>query len=123
MLGEKRSMSRLPEHVDVRLKALGVHMDRFGRGQQKSARLSDRRWYFCGWYFHRGTKTHLTEGPYGPFPCRSAAATEALRLAEQNQWRPDLRMLKPSEREMIDRSDGSVFVARRQARRKKPATV
>lgn len=94
-------MPALPYDVDVRLKSLGLYVERMGRRDRGRPTVRDRRWYFCGWYWHRGTSKRVNDGPHGPFPCWSAAAVDALRAAEEFHWSPDMRMLTPAERDMV----------------------
>lgn len=102
-------MSMLPYHVELRLKTLGVHIERLGRTRRGAPTIRERRWFFCGWYFHRGTAKTISSGPYGPFPCWSAAAAEALRMAQEMQWRPDMRLLNSSERDLVQRTEADLY--------------
>lgn len=70
-------MSALPQWVDRTLAKMGVHTERYGRDRAGAPKALDRKWFFCGWYWHVGTKRQVTKGPFGPFPCWSAALLDA----------------------------------------------
>ena len=68
----------LPRWVEQTLEKHNIHVERYGRAKQGRPSKLERRWFFCGWYYHRGSKRRITDGPYGPFPCWSAAMADAL---------------------------------------------
>lgn len=82
---------RLPLWTSERLQALGIYVERYGRGDRGRPTVSERSWYFCGYYWHRGTKARVSDGPFGPFPCASAAVADALAHADAHQWREETR--------------------------------
>lgn len=74
-------MSALPYWCLEVLRENGVKIERHGRASRGRPSNADRRWVFCGWYWYQEKrKGFVNEGPYGPYPCPSAAITDALRF-------------------------------------------
>lgn len=71
-------MGALPNWVDEVLHAHKIQVHRYGRIKRGRPRELERRWFFCGWYFHLEKNKKIVAGPYGPYQCRSAAMTTAL---------------------------------------------
>lgn len=71
-------MAALPQWTHDRMSRLGVIVERYGRTTRGRPSHHDSKWFFCGWYYHRGNRRHVTDGPHGPFPCMSAAIADAL---------------------------------------------
>lgn len=72
-------MAALPGWVDDTLHQHKIHIERYGRNKRGGPTREERRWFFCGWYYHRTERRRVVDGPHGPFPCKSAAMTDALR--------------------------------------------
>lgn len=70
-------MAALPGWVDRELARRGVRVVRYGRMKRGRPTNLERRWFFCGWYWHREHDRRVTDGPHGPFPCWSAALAHA----------------------------------------------
>lgn len=70
---------RLPGWVNDALRHKKVRVERYGRKTRGRPSKEENRWYFCGWYWHRENRGYVVEGPFGPFPCPSAAAAHALK--------------------------------------------
>lgn len=70
-------MSALPEWVGWKLGEARVTVERYGRARGRPSKL-ESNWFFCGWYWSRTVGRRVVDGPFGPFPCRSAAETHAL---------------------------------------------
>lgn len=70
----------LPHWVDKALHDHKVRVVRYGRNKTGRPSNLERRWFFCGWYFHREIGRRVVDGPHGPFPCMSAAMVAALEL-------------------------------------------
>lgn len=69
----------MPRWVDQEIHKAKVRVERYGRYERGRPSLAERRFYFCGWYwFQEGRRGFVTNGPFGPFPCRSAAEADAL---------------------------------------------
>ena len=75
-------MAALPYWVDDALAKHKVVYTRYGRDKKGRPTALERRWFFCGWYYHREHRNRVIDGPHGPFPCQSAAMTDALRRYE-----------------------------------------
>lgn len=70
---------RLPGWVSDALDRKKIRIERYGRATRGRPTKLESRWYFCGWYWHQETNRRITNGPFGPFPCPSAAAAHALQ--------------------------------------------
>lgn len=71
-------MSILPEWAYQALSAHKVQIVRYGRDRRGRPNDLEKRWFFCGWYYHREIRKHVVDGPIGPFPCMSAAMSDAI---------------------------------------------
>lgn len=79
---------RLPDWVDSELGKRGVVIERYGRDGPGPRTLTERRWLFCGWYWHVAKNKKVVEGPFGPFPCFSAAMADAVQVLRLPTQRP-----------------------------------
>lgn len=71
---------RLPKWVNETLDRKKVRIEQYRRATRGRRTNVESRWYFCGWYWHREARRgFISEGPFGPFPCPSAAAADALK--------------------------------------------
>lgn len=70
-------MASLPKWVDRALTNKRVVVERYGRGTTGRPTALRRKWFFCGWYYHREDRGRVVDGPFGPFPCWSAASADA----------------------------------------------
>lgn len=68
----------LPSWIEKKLTAHHVRIVRYGRTRKGRPAHLERRWFFCGWYYHREVRQHVLDGPHGPFPCISAAMVDAM---------------------------------------------
>lgn len=71
-------MTALPKWVEDTLAKHNIHVVRYGRSKTGRPTDLERKWFFCGWYYHKESRKRVTDGPYGPFPCFSAAMVDAL---------------------------------------------
>jgi len=91
-------MATLPFWVDDILYRNHIQITRYGRTRKGRPTSLERRWFFCGWYYYKELQKKVVDGPYGPFPCKSAAMISALdryRLADNSKhfrWTKEITM-------------------------------